>query len=99
MKLQRRLEECVTRGGRDVAQNVRVIGGTSYASVAGRTAARSMIDAKRAKEIRKEKDGNFAIIIKAKDEHANLSSKQVKEKVMKNVSKYPKCESKSSAKN
>lgn len=100
-RLQGRLDECVSRVGRNVApQSVCGTAGVSFASIAARNVPKGVngtnVESKDVSVNRKEKERNFAIVVKSKDESAILLSEQVKERVMRDVSKTG-CEGESGA--
>jgi len=86
-RLQGRLDECVSRVGRDVAQNVCGSGASvSYASMAGKSVVKN-VNVNDRVNVKSVKERNFAVVVKAKDANVKMTSEQVKEKVMRDMSK------------
>ncbi|KMQ94800.1 golgin subfamily a member 4-like protein [Lasius niger] len=79
-RLQGRLDECLSRVSRDVAQGVCV----SYANVAGVSGASKMSE--KPSVVVREKERSFAVVVTAKYTNVKMTSEQVKEKVMRDVS-------------
>lgn len=87
MRLQGRLNECVSRVCRDVAQGVC----TSYANVIGMSGEKVVSGAsgvsERTNVVVRIKERSYVVIVRAKDVNAKMTSEQVKEKVRRDVSK------------
>jgi len=86
-RLQGKLDECVRRTSQDVA-----LGGcgVSYASMAARNEGLKVQEVSRGQtgNARKnEKEQSYAVIVRAEDASVNVTSEEVKERVMKHVSK------------
>lgn len=81
-RLQGKLDECLSRVSRDVAQSVCEVADASCASVAGKEPVRNVISANvecKSDSVRKEKERNYAVVVKSNNESTKLSSEQVKE--------------------
>ncbi|CAK9816194.1 Uncharacterized 50 kDa protein in type I retrotransposable element R1DM [Anthophora plagiata] len=79
-RLQGRLDECKERERRYESERV---SRASYASVTGVT---GVSGAKRVSVSEKPRERTFAVVVKAKDASVSMTSEQVKEKVMRDVS-------------
>lgn len=55
-------------------------------SVAGRSATSIAVGSKQASVSEKAKERSYAVVVRAKDESVKLTSEEVKDKVMRNVS-------------
>lgn len=76
-RLQGRLDECMSRVSRDVAQGVC----TSYTNVAGMSSGKVVNGAsgvsERTNVVVKDKERSYAVIVRAKDLNAKMTNEQV----------------------